>query len=63
MCGLAPGGGGGGGGGPCTLWGGGGRSLHSVGLSVRISVLKTAEKGVFEGKIRMSLILEKRGLF
>ena len=36
-------------------WGGGG--------VVRISVPKSAEKGVFEGKIRMSAILEKKVFF
>ena len=39
------------------------RYLHSVWKMVRISVLKFAEIGVFEGKVRMSANLGKRGLF
>ena len=39
------------------------RDLHSVGLTVRISVPKITEKGVFKVKIRMSAFLEKRVFF
>ena len=39
------------------------RYLHSMGYMVRISVLKIAEIGAFEGTICMSAILEKKGSF
>ena len=39
-----------------------GQAMHSVGI-VRTSVLKFTEIGAFEGKIRMSVNLRRRGLF
>ena len=39
------------------------RPPHSLSKDVRISVLKSANKGVISTKVRMSANLRKRGLF